>query len=91
MEARVEATGLLEALAGALNADGDLLEESELQEIETRVADLEATRQQADPQQIHHAIEALGKVTEAFAARRMDASIKQALAGHSIDELSESE
>ena len=55
------------------------------------MAELETVRQQEDPQQIHNAMEALGKVTEAFAARRMDASIKRALAGHSIDELSESE
>jgi molecular chaperone HscA len=32
-------------------------------------------------------IESVGKVSEEFAARRMDASIKSALAGQSIDDV----
>jgi molecular chaperone HscA len=32
-------------------------------------------------------IESVGKVSEEFAARRMDASIKNALAGQSLDDV----
>jgi molecular chaperone HscA len=32
-------------------------------------------------------IEAVGKMSESFAARRMDASIKSALKGQSLDEI----
>ncbi|HXF45674.1 MAG TPA: Fe-S protein assembly chaperone HscA [Burkholderiaceae bacterium] len=85
-EQQVEAQRLLHALRTALAADADLLSDDERAQIEREMAALEATAAGGDAQAIKEGIDRLSRATDAFAARRMDRSIRAALAGHRIDE-----
>lgn len=87
VEARVEAERMVDATRSALAADGDLLSASERAEIERLMQAAEAARALNDAAAIEAATQALAKGSEEFAARRMNRSIAQALAGHNIDEL----
>lgn len=86
-EERVEAERLLEATRSALQADGDLLSDNERAEIEALMTRVRDTAAAADHLAIKAAIETLSRGTDEFAARRMDRSIKQALAGRKVQEL----
>jgi molecular chaperone HscA len=86
-EAQVEADRLLEAIAAALAKDGALLDESERASIEQKMTALRKLAASSDARAISASIENLNRASETFAARRMDASVKQALAGHTLDEL----
>ncbi|HEY8354499.1 MAG TPA: Hsp70 family protein, partial [Methylophilaceae bacterium] len=86
-EARVEAQRLLEAIDGALQQDGNLLSEDERQNIESHMATLRTLIEDDDSQTLHDAVQALNKATEEFAARRMDASVRKALAGQNLNTL----
>ncbi|HEY3301810.1 MAG TPA: Fe-S protein assembly chaperone HscA [Methylophilaceae bacterium] len=87
-EAIVDAEGLLEAVKVALEKDGDaLLNADEKQNILNHMAALSTLCKADDNQAIHRASEALNKATETFAARRMDASVKNALAGQDLNTL----
>jgi len=87
-EQQVEADRILESIEGAIAIDGQLLEDPERKIIETAVNTLHELRDGDDPRQIKHAIEDLNKASTDFAARRMDASIQTAMAGHKVDEFS---
>jgi molecular chaperone HscA len=86
-EARVEAERMLLATGSALGKDGDLLSPAERQAIDSLMQRL----REAVPGDDHHAIEAATKAlaegTEAFAAERMNRSIREALSGRKLDEL----
>lgn len=86
-EERVEAERLLEATRSALQADGDLLSDDERVEIETLMTRVRETAAADDHLAIKAAIETLSRGTDEFAARRMDRSIKNALAGRKVQEL----
>jgi len=86
-EAQVEANRLIEAVRSALAADSALLEASEREEIERRVAALEGALGGADHRALRAGTEALNKATDEFAARRMDAGVRRALAGRRIANL----
>jgi molecular chaperone HscA len=87
-EAVVDAERLLEAISVALDKDGDtLLSAKEKQTILTQMDALRTICQQDDSDAIHHASEQLNQLTENFAARRMDASVKQAFAGQDLNTL----
>jgi molecular chaperone HscA len=87
-EAIVDAEGLLDAVKVALEKDGDtLLNLDEKQNILTHMEVLSTLFKAADSQAIHQASEALNKATETFAARRMNASVKNALAGQDLNTL----
>ena len=86
-ESRVEAERMLLATRAALAADGDLLDAGERDAIEALLAALQASRGSTDHHAIDAAVEALAKGTEAFAAERMNRSIRQALAGRRVDQL----
>jgi molecular chaperone HscA len=87
-EAIVDAERLLEAISVALDKDGDtLLSAKEKQTILTQMDALRTMCQQDDSDAIHHASEQLNQLTEPFAARRMDASVKQAFAGQDLNTL----
>lgn len=86
-EQKVEAARVLESLAGALDADGALLDEEERQAIDAAAAQLQDAAQGNSPDAIENAIKNVDKQTQEFAARRMDASIRRALKGHSVDEV----
>ncbi|ELY5243631.1 TPA: Fe-S protein assembly chaperone HscA [Yersinia enterocolitica] len=86
-EQQVEASRVLESLQGALAEDAALLSEQESSAIAQAMAALQQQMQGTDPHALEAAIKALDAQTQDFAARRMDASIRRALAGHSVDEV----
>lgn len=86
-EQQVEADRVLEALAVALVQDRDLLTEEERRRIEKAAANLQAKRDGNDHLAIKAAISELDKTAKEFVARRMDSSIKKALAGHTVAEI----
>ena len=86
-EARVDAARLIEAVRGALAADGALLSMEERDAIERQSSALAAVASGNDHRAIRQASEALNRATEEFAGRRMDAGVKRALAGRKIASL----
>ncbi|OBW95445.1 Fe-S protein assembly chaperone HscA [Gallibacterium salpingitidis] len=88
-EQRVEAARVLENVYSALAEDAHLLNEQELTDVKAALEKLEQLQQQDDSQQIAQGIKQLDQATRDFAARRMDNSIKQALAGHSVEQFAE--
>lgn len=86
-EAIVDAERLIEAIVAALIQDGNLLNEIERNAIETQIQSLKAVCSSEDSSAIHKAVDALNIATEAFAAKRMDASVRKALAGQELDKL----
>ena len=91
-EARIEAGRVIEALTGALREDGEALLSAEdivlLNQGLERLSDL-ADGDDADA--INEGVEMLGRASEEFAALRMDASVRKALAGHQLDEFDSEE
>jgi molecular chaperone HscA len=87
-EQRVAARQLLDGLNAALAADGDaLLEAAERSSLDESMGQLQAQLDSDDMDAIRIQTEILGRASEAFAARRMDKSIREALAGVSLDSL----
>ncbi|EPO1790196.1 Fe-S protein assembly chaperone HscA [Cronobacter turicensis] len=86
-EQKVEAARVLESLDGALKSDGALLSATERAAIDDTMAQLRAAADGDDASAIEDAIKNTDKQTQEFAARRMDESIRQALKGHSVDEV----
>ncbi|ELY3838248.1 Fe-S protein assembly chaperone HscA [Cronobacter turicensis] len=86
-EQKVEAARVLESLDGALKSDGALLSATERAAIDDAMAQLRAAADGDDASAIEDAIKNTDKQTQEFAARRMDESIRQALKGHSVDEV----
>jgi len=86
-ELQVEAKRLLEATQQALAADRDLLEEAEFGAVAALMTDLVARAEASDPAALKAAIDRLAHGTEEFAARRMDRSIRAALAGRRVDDV----
>lgn len=84
-EAQLEATQLIEAIEGARQVDGALLEGEELAAVEAAVADLQEAMSTGSSNRIHQLTEELNRVSGDFAARRMDLHIGKALRGSSID------
>ncbi|MGF1688104.1 Fe-S protein assembly chaperone HscA [Photobacterium japonica] len=87
-EQQVEADRVLEGLIAALAQDGDtLLSKEERDQLEAVMMELVTLRQGTDPYAIEAGIKKTDKASQDFASRRMDKSIRQALAGQSIDEV----
>jgi molecular chaperone HscA len=87
-EQQVEADRLLEAIAVAMQADGErLLSAEEQQIVVMQMEALIETRNGDDHHAITKQIDVLAKATDEFAARRMDDSIKRALAGKAVDNI----
>ena len=86
-EQQTEAKQLLEAVQHALELDGELLSEAERRRIRDKMDALTADLQQTEHHILKRGIEALNQATTEFAQRRMDQSVKTALAGHKITEL----
>jgi len=83
-EAKVDAMQLIDAVAAAVIADPQLLEEGEEQRINEGVAALIAALENGSSAEVSDLTAALNRVSGDFAARRMDAHISQALKGESI-------
>ncbi|QZN94642.1 Fe-S protein assembly chaperone HscA [Symbiopectobacterium purcellii] len=86
-EQKVEAARVLESVHSALAADADLLSAEEQAAIVQAVSALQQVSAGDDVALIEAAIKTVDQQTQGFAARRMDASIRRALAGHSVDEV----
>ncbi|WP_058913237.1 Fe-S protein assembly chaperone HscA [Entomohabitans teleogrylli] len=87
VEQKVEASRVLESLESALAADAALLDPQERQAIDDATRQLRDVAQGEDADAIKQAIKNIDKQTQEFAARRMDNSVRQALKGHSVDEV----
>ena len=86
-ESRLEVDRMCLATHAALEKDAHLLAEAELQSIQQLMALAQASKSLDDAIAIEQATEALAKGTEAFAALRMNESIRQALSGKNIESL----
>jgi len=87
-EQQVDADRMYEDLLAALNEDGrQLLNDDEYHCLEVALKDLDKIRQSENHREIARHIEMVSKTSEEFAARRMNASIQKALAGHSLDDV----
>jgi molecular chaperone HscA len=86
-EHRVDAQRLIEATRAAMQADSSLLSSAERDSIQTALSELERLMPGKDHRAIKQSADALNRATEEFAARRMDAGIKRALAGKKIGSL----
>lgn len=89
-EQQVEAQRLLEAVQSALDADGErLLDADERLVIDAGMDSLRELATGSDAAAIELQIKRLSQLTDAFAARRMDATVKAALAGRRLNEIEE--
>lgn len=87
-EQKVDAARLLEAVQAALQVDGErLLDADERVAIDQQIALLQEVVQGQDTAAIEQQIRRLSQITDAFAARRMDATVKAALAGRNLNEI----
>ena len=87
-EQRLAGWQLLEGLESALAADGEaLLSEEDREAITVPMTELRALLEGQDTDAIRTLTERLGRQSETFASRRMDKSIREALAGMSLDAL----
>jgi molecular chaperone HscA len=89
-EQQVDAQRLLEAVEAALQADGErLLDADERLAIDAQMQQLRELMKGDDGLAIEQQTKRLTQVTDAFAARRLDATVKAALAGRSLNEIEE--
>ena len=89
-EQQVEARRLIEAVTAAVATDGErLLDAEERQVIELEIGRLAELLEATDVQALEKQTKRLSQVTDAFAARRMNASVKAALAGRRLNDIEE--
>ena len=86
-EAQVEAERMIEATEAALAEDAHLLAATEIAKITETIRKLRETAAGDNRRLINIAMDDLGYETQEFAHRRMDQSIKRALAGRKVDDL----
>ncbi|WP_455207944.1 Fe-S protein assembly chaperone HscA [Kaarinaea lacus] len=86
-EQQVEAERVILAVQAALKIDGErLLSAEEMRQLETRLQTLQQTMQGDDHSAIKRAVDDLNQASTEFAARRMNDSIRSAMAGHKVDD-----
>ncbi len=89
-EQQVDAERLLVAVRAAIAADGErLLSMDEIAAIEQQMQLLEQLMVASDGAAIEQQTKRLTQVTDAFAARRLDATVKAGLAGRRVNEIEE--
>uniref|UniRef100_UPI0035B43186 Hsp70 family protein n=1 Tax=Chitinimonas sp. TaxID=1934313 RepID=UPI0035B43186 len=86
-EARVEAESLLNAIALALAADGDMLDTAERAAIDAAIAALGLAYAGSEVAVLRQATEQLNAASTEFAGRRMDRAVQRGLTGHKLAEL----
>jgi molecular chaperone HscA len=87
-EQQVEATRVIEAIDSALASDGDsLLSKAEIRKIKQARDKLQKEIRSACADKLKKSIRALEKISETYVARRMNSSVKQALAGKKINQV----
>ena len=89
-ETKVEAQRELEALEQALKVDAQLLNETELNALNLAKNELQTHLESDDITAIEQSVEALKVHSDAFAAKRMNQHIDQALKGTKLDDWSNS-
>ena len=89
-EQQVDAQRLIEAVQAALEVDGErLLDAEERMVIELQMQELSELLKGTDGYAIEQQTKRLSQVTDAFAARRLDSTVKAALAGRNLNEIEE--
>lgn len=89
-EHQVDAARLLEAVQAAIDVDGQrLLDEEERTVIDLQMQELRALVDGSDGPAIEQQTKLLSQVTDAFAARRMNNAVKDALSGRNLNEIEE--
>ncbi len=87
-EQLVDAQRLLEAVEAALAVDGErLLSAEERVAIDSQVAELRGLLDSQDVLTIERQTKRLSQITDAFAARRLDSTVKAALAGRRLNDI----
>ncbi len=86
-EQQVEAARVLEALEAALDEHRELLSEEEFAQLRQSMDTLADISQGHSTDAIKAQIEVVDNASQAFAARRMDISIQQALAGKQVQDI----
>jgi molecular chaperone HscA len=86
-EQQVDARQLVESVQAALAVDGDLLDAEERKHVDECLQAAIAAQSAQDVDTVKDAVQALSAATDDFAARRMDRSIRAALAGRKLDEI----
>ncbi len=86
-EQQVEAARVVEATEKALAVDGGLLNDAERAALDVAIAALRTAAEGQDVRAIKIQLEAFNRASNEFASRRMDKSIREALAGHKIDDI----
>ncbi|WOC78832.1 Fe-S protein assembly chaperone HscA [Stutzerimonas frequens] len=87
-EQLVEAQRLLEAVEAALEVDGErLLAAEERAAIEAQMEELRTLLDSQDVSAIERQTKRLSQITDAFAARRLDSTVKAALAGRRLNDI----
>ncbi|WP_435234646.1 Fe-S protein assembly chaperone HscA [Psychromonas sp. PT13] len=88
IEQKVEVKRVVENVIAALNKDGKaLLSVTEYKNINENIDTLLQISEQNDVEAIKAALKSFDNLTANYASLRMDESIKQALTGHSVDEI----
>ncbi|EGF32853.1 Chaperone protein HscA [Oxalobacteraceae bacterium IMCC9480] len=87
-EEQVDAERIVLATESALAADAGLLSDAELAEVRELIVAVRAVAAGDDPDVIKRSVDALAKGTDEFAARRMDRSVRVALSGKTLDQVS---
>ena len=85
IEARVDADRMVLATQSALDVDGNLLDQAEVDVIHASITALLIAKEINDAAVVEEATTDLAKATEAFAAMRMNSGIAKALAGKNIE------
>ena len=89
-EQQVDAQRLIGAVQAALEVDGErLLDAEERMVIELQMQELSELLKGTDGYAIEQQTKRLSQVTDAFAARRMDLTVKAALSGRNLNEIEE--
>lgn len=89
-EQQVDAQRLVEAVEAALEVDGErLLDAEERMVIDLQLQELRELMQGTDGPAIEQQTKRLSQVTDAFAARRMNVTVKAALAGRNLNDIEE--
>jgi molecular chaperone HscA len=86
-ERRVEAERMLAATQSGLREGAPLLEPGEGAQIELAMQALSQAAAGDDARAIQHRIDDLDRISKPFASRRMDASIRKALAGQDLEQI----
>ena len=86
-ERQVDLQQLLESLSQALSVDGDLLSDDERAQLDQEMQAARSVCGGLQMEALKRAMDSLTKLSEPFAARRMDRAVSLALTGQSIDQL----